>query len=330
MILQTFDIGWGNNFKTKQLEQELLAPLLSNLSASEKTAVIINSTWYTDDYHNEVIDYLKTTPVDYIVLISMLDFSIPRADRYSEINATVLEIGYYNSPGNIDYWALFLDRYFYPPHTIDLCRIDLIDCPFMCLNRKPHDHRVELYDQLQQLGLHTKGIVSLGGTTGVAVQSAETTVPVIELAPNSGHDQFGIPNDISSLGDMGNWRRTFLNVVTETVYDINECYFVSEKIYKPILGLRPFLVYAADGGEQWLADRGFVNYLDDFTDITDIDLRHPENIAPFLSVLCNQSRQYWQYKLVDLNQKIVYNKEHFYKYVDLQKLKIQKGIIWPV
>ena len=327
MILRTFDQGWGNNFSTKQFERELLEPFVSRLSASDKTTVIINSTWYTDEYHKEIIEYLQTVSVDYIVLVSMLDFAIPRAERYREIKAEVVEIGYYSGPGEIDYWALFLDRYFFPPHTIDLCRIDLIDRPFMCLNRKPHEHRVELYNQLKELGLHHRGIVSLGGTEGTAVQSADVNTTVEELAPNSGIDQYGISNDIASLGNMENWCRSFLNIVTETVYNINECHFVSEKIYKPIVGLRPFLVYADDGAERWLADKGFVNYLDDFADICDLDLRQSKNLAPFLRILCDQPRQYWQHKLVDLNQKIVYNKQQFYNHVDKQKLKIQKGII---
>jgi hypothetical protein len=128
---------------------------------------------------------------------------------------------------------------------------------------------------------------------------------------------------------MKNWQRHFLNIVTETVYDINANHFVSEKIYKPIVGMRPFLVYDPDGACQWLQDRGFVNYTDDFTDITDLDLKNPANIAPFLVVLSRQKSTYWKKKLVDLNQKIVYNKEHFYQYVDNQKLKVQKGIICP-
>jgi hypothetical protein len=152
--------------------------------------------------------------------------------------------------------------------------------------------------------------------------------PVVDLAPNSGNNQFGIPNDISTLGNIDYWQQHFLNVVTETVYDINSMNFVSEKIYKPILGMRPFLVYDTDSAYCWLTDRGFESYVDDFKDITDLDLKNPENLAPFLVTLSSQQPSYWKKKLVDLNQKIVYNKQNFYKYVDRQKFKVQKGIVW--
>ena len=94
-----------------------------------------------------------------------------------------------------------------------------------------------------------------------------------------------------------------------------------------MLGMRPFLVYDPDGATKWLTERGFQHYCDDFTDISNLDLRDPKNIAPFLAVLSDQPRHYWQKKLLDLSQKIVYNKQQFYKYVDVQKLKMQKGII---
>jgi outer membrane lipoprotein-sorting protein len=94
--------------------------------------------------------------------------------------------------------------------------------------------------------------------------------------------------------------------------------------------MRPFFVYDPDGASKWLHDRKFVTYYDDFTDITNMDLTKPANVAPFLSILSEQPRSYWQKKLVDLNQKIVYNKQQFYKYVDDQKLKVQKGILCPI
>lgn len=328
MILRTFDNGWGPEFPVKQLENAILKPTLDQLHNSDKRVVVINSTWYTNEYHQTVLEYLRVNATDYIVLISMLDFATAQPDWYEEFDAEVIGIGYYPGPGQLDFWALFLDQNFFSPHTIELCRIDLVDRPFMCLNRKPHWHRQQLYQQLCERNLQHVGLVSMGSNSGQAVQKLDNDIEVPNLAPNSTADQTGILNDISSLGNISNWARCFLNVVTETAYDINQCQFVSEKIYKPILGMRPFLVYDPDGASKWLRDRKFVTYYDDFTDITDMDLTKPTNVAPFLSILSEQPRSYWQKKLVDLNQKIVYNKQNFYKYVDAQKLKAQKGIVW--
>jgi hypothetical protein len=328
MIIKIFDNGWGPEFAVKQLEQQLVNQYIRSLSADDQQVVIINSTWYTNQYHETVMEWLRNNKVDIIVLVAMIDAAIPTAEFFQEIDAQVVCVGYYPGANQIDFWALFLDRYYCSPHTLDMCRIDFVDRSFMCLNRKPHWHRRRLYNELQQHNLIESGLVSMGSETNVPVLGLDFP-EVPNFTPNAGIEQNGIPNDIATLGNMKNWQRHFLNIVTETVYDINVNHFVSEKIYKPIVGMRPFLVYDPDGACQWLRDRGFVNYTNDFTDITDLDLKNPANIAPFLVVLSSQKSTYWKKKLVDLNQKIVYNKEHFYQYVDNQKLKVQKGIICP-
>lgn len=330
MILAVFDNGWGPEFPVKKLEQEILKLTMEQLHNSSSRVIVINSTWYTNEYHLTVLNYLRNNTVDIIALVAMLDCAIPKAEWFTQFDADVVSIGYYPGAGQIDFWALFLDQNFFSPHTIELCRVDLIDRPFMCLNRKPHRHRQQLYQQLCDRNLQQVGLVSMGSDNGKAVQEIDCAMKVPVLAPNSDSSQNGIPNDISSLGNIQNWTRCFLNIVTETVFDINQNHFVSEKIYKPILGMRPFLVYDSDGACKWLRDRGFVTYHDDFSDISDLDLVNHNNMAPFLAQLCAQPRSYWQHKLVDLNQKIVYNKQQYYKYVDEQKIKIQKGIICPI
>jgi hypothetical protein len=118
--------------------------------------------------------------------------------------------------------------------------------------------------------------------------------------------------------------------VTETVFDVDKKYFVSEKIFKPILGQRPFLVYAAGGAEQWLTQQGFEPYLDDFCDVTDLDLRRDRNIVPFLSILCAQGSAYWKRKYLDLLPKIQYNLQRFNEFVAEQRKRIQQGITCPI
>jgi hypothetical protein len=199
----------------------------------------------------------------------------------------------------------------------------------MCLNRKPHWHRRKLYSRLEEFGLLDRGIVSMGGG-GVAVRALDNDREHDDLAPNAGRDHYGIPNDIASLGHMINWNRHLLNVVTETCYNINQTNFVSEKIYKPIVGCRPFLIYDPDGGTRWLTDRGFEPYVKDFEDISDADLSESGNLAPFLLTLCEQPVDYWQKKFIDLKPKMLYNKNHFAEYVKQQKLIVEKGITCPV
>jgi hypothetical protein len=164
----------------------------------------------------------------------------------------------------------------------------------------------------------------MGGNNSPAERILNIDSGHSDLAPNNGTDQNGIANDIMSLGHPDNWSRCFLNVVTETQFDIEKTYFVSEKIYKPIVGCRPFLIYAL-GADQWLTQRGFKTYATDFQDISNLDLTNPYNIPEFLVTLCKQTPKYWQSKFVALKDKIVYNKTHFAEYIQQQKLNIEKG-----
>lgn len=322
MIIKTFDNGWGNDVPLKQLEQSIVSTYLAH---DTSRTVLINSTWYTNDYHTQVIEQLRGMKFDRIVLVSMLDAAIPYPDWYAEFGCPVNAVGYYPGPDTIDFWALTVNKHFDKP-TYDVLNVNVIDRAYMCLNRKPHWHRKRLYQQLQTLNIVDYGIVSMGGDNTPPEKILDHDAGTCDLAPNAGTNQNGIANDIMSLGYPGNWQRCFLNVVTETQFDIKKSYFVSEKIYKPILGYRPFLVYATDGATAWLTERGFENYTQDFQDISDLDLSRPENLAPFLATLCYQPRHYWQSKFVALRDKIMYNNNNFYKYVASINNQISKGI----
>ena len=204
-----------------------------------------------------------------------------------------------------------------------------IDTAFMCLNRKPHQHRLRLYNQLEARGLLEHGLVSFGSNTGVAVRTLPDDQGGCDLAPNGGTKQNGIANDLVSLGNIKNWNRCLINIVTETVFDIKLHHFVSEKIYKPILGMRPFLVYATDGAVDWLESRGFQTFVRDFRDITDLDLANPDNISLFLDALSKQSQDYLQTKYQELLPKVQHNVENFHRHCQLQLDKVERGIELP-
>jgi len=325
MIIKTFDQGWGQQYPLKQYEQDIVNDLVRPFVVSSQKIVVINSVWYTTDMHEQVMTWLRNNPWDQIVLVAMLDAAIPYPDRYKEFDRPVTGIGYYPGTGQVDFCALFVGHFLQAPDHNILIDPATINTAYMCLNRKPHWHRQKLYSKLEALDLVKKGIVSMGGS-GQAVQALAQDRDHDSMAPNATRDHYGIPNDIVSLGHVDNWCRHLVNVVTETFYDINQTGFVSEKIYKPIVGCRPFLVYDPDGGTQWLTKRGFETYTCDFSDISDLDLSKPNNLPKFLAALCSQAPAYWQKKFVDLQEKILYNKNHFADYVQQQNKLVKQGI----
>ena len=315
MIVKNYDIGWGNEWPMKQLEQEILNQLLVNLKTDSSRTVIINSVWYTNDYHQQVMQELRELKPTHIVVVAMLDPPIIGLEWFNELNCEVIGVGYYLN-SDVDYFADFMQN-FYQSTDCDFLNASTIDTAYMCLNRKPHPHRLRLYQGLENSGLLNCGFVSMGGHPPIRLLANDTIGQ--EFAPNGGNSQFGIGNDIASLGNINRWQQHFVNIVTETIWDIESCNFLSEKTFKPILGLRPFLIYAPNGGVECLRSRGFEPYINDFNDIVDIDLREPHNVVEFLRVLTAQSIAYWQMKFIQLKEKLLFNREQFNKHVSKQK-----------
>jgi len=307
MIVKNYDIGWGQEWPMKKLEQQIVKKFLARYFADDSKTVLINSVWYTSEYHQQVISELRDLKPTHIFVIALLDPPNIKLEWFEELQCIVTGVGYYPGPGFIDYFALFIDRFYNPIDQEVLLSAELIDTPYMCLNRKPHQHRLRLYQVLENAGILNNGVVSMGGNPPIRTLADDCNGQ--DIAPNGGTEQYGIANDIVGLGNIKYWQRCFLNIVTETIWDIEPSNFVSEKTFKPILGLRPFLIYAPNGGINCLTSRGFEPYVNDFTDITDLDLTHPWMIGEFLSILCRQPPSYWTAKLMKLREKMLYNQQ---------------------
>lgn len=325
MIVREFNAGWGDDLPLRQFERSLCDVYLQRIRADSSKTVLINSTWYSQEYHHRVMAELEMIQPELVIVTAMMDPAIPQLDWYARNQ--VWGLGYYMGDHEIDAWALIVDRYFHADASHDPA---MIDTAYLCLNRKPHWHRKRLYQKLQDLDLLNQGVVTMGDASGQPVRSLPNDVKGSNLAPNSGPEQYGIANDIMTLGPLDVWNRCFLSVVTETVFDITKQWFVSEKIYKPVLGLRPFIVYASDGAQQWMDHVGLLGYTKDFQDISDANPGDPDQIPAFLADLVSQPKSYLQHKYLALRDKIMHNKSMFDRHVNRTWRHVNQGAICQI
>ena len=329
MIVKEFNYGWGPEYPIVRKERYITRTYLSPWYEDSSRTVLLNSTWYGHEQHARTMSWLQNNAWDRLVLVAMLDAPLvspePRMGRrgFNEFQRPVEALGSFGGPHEIVFWALIVDDYFQKESVFDAA---LIDRPWISYNRKPHPHRRQLFRDLRRHGLLEAGIVSFGAYEQNDVIKVVGDVEGNSLAPNGDAKHFGLPNDICSLGNIDTWRRCFLNVVTETCFDISANWFVSEKIFKPIVGLRPFVLLAEDGGIKWLAQHGFEHYCEDFKDITDADVADPYQVIMFLKHLNQAGPTYWRKKYIDLQPKMLHNQNQFAKLVQEQRTKIQKGI----
>lgn len=313
MIVKTFDYGWGSDLAIPKMVSEAMQRIKQGYTGTEPT-ILVNSTWYTSEVNEEVRRYIKEEGIKKVILTSMADAFIPHRGFYEDLDVACFEIGYYRGKGFYDLWAVAFHKLH--PRVPDQQLLDhqTIHKPFMCLNRKHHEHRVRIVNELRSADLTSKGIVTLSGTDLRIENDAPDHVSV---APEPGAE---VVNDVVTLGRTDVWCSHFLNVVTESWWDINRAYLAADKYFKPLVGLRPFLIWCEDMGVEWLTDRKFELYHKDFRDMTDLDLTDHNNMIPFLTTLSEQPTGYLHQKYVDLREKLLYNRDRFDEYVNEQDL----------
>ena len=143
----------------------------------------------------------------------------------------------------------------------------------MNYNRKPHQHRVSLVNRFEEHDLIKYGITTLGNSKYSLNDKHDDFV---EYGANDVVGDVGIPNDIYSLGNLDIWNKCFLNIVSETQFEYSPNAFVSEKIYKPIIGLRPFVINGSPSIYAWLKNMGF----DCFDDLFPVNELSDNNCVP--------------------------------------------------
>jgi hypothetical protein len=172
-------------------------------------------------------------------------------------NSSQSQIHIGNSYGRyyFSYWVEFIrqnPRYFFDQRYIQEPNIEKL---YLCLNRKLHPFRVEFLELLESV--KDRGIVSRGATG-----FTESVYNIKQLDPHEPENRGATTNDIFSLGDPDTWNQIFINVVTESCKHSNV--FLSEKSWKPIIGLRPFLILGDDNLYNQLHQAGFDTFDDVF------------------------------------------------------------------
>jgi hypothetical protein len=195
----------------------------------------------------------------------------------------------------VQFWAMQA-RESFKVYTDEELQPNKLDNVFLCYNRLPRPHRKWLRQQFQANGLLSKGIFTLG-----------------KQDPSGEPDMW---NDNMSLGPLEAWNSSFLIIVTETGYNMRTAVpFLSEKIWKPIIGMRPFVCVGDSGTIKSLRDAGFETFnsffgfdKDDLTvsDVTNLVKNYQGDPATDYDVLkdklAHNRKRFFQYMLEEKNR----------------------------
>ena len=242
--------GQVDEYIIKTLKQQLI-----------ENQLFVDTSWLDQTY----LDSLHLNEKQTAVVYSGIDWENTRcseqrikAHQYIKDNTkSQIHIGNTNNQYYFNFWAEFIRQY--PDRFFDeeYLKEPIITNKFLCLNRKLHEHRVYLLDLFDKLDISQQGLISRPGY--FLGNLDQDYINLIKLDTTESRE---IPNDIYGLGDPDIWNSFFLNVVTETTTHTDV--FLSEKTWKPIIGLRPFVVLGDYAINSKLQNLGFDTFDDLF------------------------------------------------------------------
>ena len=155
------------------------------------------------------------------------------------------------------FWWMMYEKYI-KSDLIDYLKIDhsIKSYDFLYLNKQPRAHRNHLYNQMLAVDALKKSLYTYRLEKINKLLPPEYEIPQFKDAyPSYGYDQtiYSLPYNHSNI-----------SLVTETLADDPNSggypYFLTEKIWKPIICQQPFIVYGQRGYLKCLREMGFKTF----------------------------------------------------------------------
>ena len=218
---------------------------------------------------------------------------------------------------------------------------------FLCYNRVIRDYRLALIAMIYKMGLQDKGIISLGAKevdiafggvwpdyisdfiedkkqNEIVSDAVKKIKPLYPIDADSDIDANWIYKDGERWGGaVGQWtnfshqyKRIYFNIVTESCYN-EDCIYMSEKIFKPISNLVPFIIVSTPFFLKKLREIGYKTFHPWINESYDEEVDNDKRFFMILDEikrLCSMTKEEihkWYYEMEDI---LLYNQEHFASY----------------
>lgn len=335
IIGTTFPAVWQYGPEEIQIFQSTADQIAKKFAGQRN--LLINTTWFGPQFDNKEWQRLLniTAPIDNLFLLSVIDplywdeASIVQTQQRLQVKNTYRIGMFADSAYEWNFHAFATDK-LVPKYNISDIKLVSPDWAFLLYQRKPRPHRIELTNLLLERNLNTRGIITLGSNKNSSYDWSEgQTGPVLTIEDNpsnykhhGSYDDFdGVPNDLVSLGRLDIWQRHFLNVISETEFNNWQPRFVTEKTWKPILGLRPFVIHGHPDIYRWLESQGFRTFKQYWPDI-DITNDQHGHVMSAIETVSNKATQELLQMYQDMLPDLQYNRNRFFEFAAEQQYKI--------
>jgi hypothetical protein len=342
MSVEFIGVSFPENTQWHEDEVRVIETLKKQIDKSfyGQKNLFINSTWFGPRYDNG--QYEKFTEIcsvrqfDNVFLMAAADpvtLANHEIDELQQTSGGQLHlVGHFDTRFSFNFHSIVLPNYFkkyshqevemlYPKYT------------FVNYNRKPRDHRTKLVKELINRGLEQHNIITHGTNNAdhqVNTDNVNLSLTLNETIEEIGEenqwwpDEHGIPHDIHSLGRLDVWQNHFLSIVSETEHHNDNPTFVSEKTWKPVIGMRPFIINGQTKVYKWLRERGFRTF-NQYWDHIPIEnaVEAQDTCADVAEFLSGKLKKELQEMYKDMTPDLLHNKNRFYEFSREQKYKTE-------
>jgi len=340
-MLEYIGSTWPDHWQHTPDEKHMLESIKQQIERyfPEGRNLLINTTWFGPQFNNGLWEqYLskvnrKTSYARLFYVAAADPLMISKQQIEEMVQALgvkeVYGLGNVEGPGYFSFTCMVIPKYF-ASYTIDELLMKSPKHLYINYNRKPRTHRVDLVNKILDEKLDSYGVITMGkDLDGIFCQS-DRPAPFLTLGETpddyakEGHwdmgDAHGIPHNIHSLGNMDIWRNHFLNIVSEAEFNPWDHLVVSEKTWKPIIGLRPFILNGQTKTYKYLRDNGFYTFNDYFPVELENIPEHQvhDSIIQVIKYLTTLTAQQLTAMYNDMLPKLMHNKKQFYKFSEHQ------------
>ena len=309
--------------------------------------LLINTTWFGPQFKDHNDEWLKVEKIfasgesyDNLFVLSLIDpFYLMNQDLQLIIDKLSIKktymIGMFlNTKYEYNFHAIVGDHLM-PKYKDEDVMLKEYDKDFLCYQRKPRVWRVDFANLVRKNDLLDNGIMTLGaktedeydwsqGRTWEPITLNESHEPYKDDGQNNPTDFGGIPNDLVTIGSLDVWNRCFLYISSETVFNQWEPLFVNERIWKTMIGLRPFVIQGNPDTYKWLEGHGFKTFNQYWPHIKMEDSQTVlDDIIQVLKFLNTKSAEEKMAMYDDMIPALKHNKQRFYEFSKEQKHKME-------
>jgi len=337
LIGTTFPLNWRFGPEEKHIVNLTVSQVKNHFSHQQN--LVINTTWFGSQFNNKQWDNMLATEgeFDNLFLIAVIDpvyiFDHDLEFIIKKFNIkNVYKIGMFNNSDlEWNFHAITLADSA-PEYSVEQLKMTQVEHVFLLYQRKPRPHRIEITNMIIERQLQHRGVITLGQDDNNASWSQGLSVPsmiIDDRAENYDlHGKFtdfgGVPNDLVSLGRIDLWQKHFLNIVSETEFNDWHPTFVTEKTWKPIIGLRPFIIHGQRGVYKWLQKNGFKMFNKYWPHVPcETGEDQYNNVINVIEFLCNKPSTEIKSMYEDMLPLLEYNRNRFFEFTQEQKYKME-------